>query len=85
MNKNYKSKNKYFEDDYDCKSSKNLYVYSGAVKCFDNIVADKWYGETYATSESKARNNLAFQYKKENGLEKTAKVTIPGKIIKEGI
>lgn len=58
-----------------------LYFYDGPVKSFGKIVSEKWHGETRAISESKARTNLEFQYKKYRGLVPKAKVEFPGKII----
>ena len=40
------------------------YIYSGPVAEFDKIIDNNWYGETMADSEKKARNNLAYQFKK---------------------
>ena len=56
------------------------YVYNGPVMEFDRCIADCWYGETMAPSESKARSNLAYQYKKSNNRVSGAKITLPGKI-----
>lgn len=61
-----------------------VYEYSGPVKMFDMTVSDNWHGETTAVSESKARSNLTYQYKKQTGRNKTTKVTLPGKIILVG-
>lgn len=57
------------------------YSYDGPVMKFDICVASHWKGETTAVSESKARSNLAFRYKKENGLSSKARITLPGKLI----
>lgn len=57
-----------------------LYVYEGPVMKFDVCIVHNWKGETLATSEAKARSNLAYRYKKENGLAPTARITLPGKI-----
>lgn len=57
-----------------------LYSYYGPVLEFDRIVANRWSGETYATSEAKARSNLAYQFKKETGRVPRTKITLPGKI-----
>lgn len=54
------------------------YSYNGPVLMFDRCVAQHWMGETLATSESKAKCNLAYQYKKENKLEPRVKITLPG-------
>ena len=46
----------------------DLYSYTGPVTMFDRCVANYWKGETYAPSEKKAKSNLAYQYRKQNGL-----------------
>ena len=61
-----------------------LYSYNGPVLEFDRIVANHWQAQTYATSEAKARINLAFQFKKNTGRVPRTKITLPGKIVKEG-
>ena len=60
----------------------NLYSYTGPVTMFDRCVANCWRGETYASSEKKAKSNLIFQYKKQNGLIPASKVNLPGKLVK---
>lgn len=59
------------------------YIYDGPVKSFDRSIATSWHGETIASSEAKARSNLAYQYKKEKGLSATVKITLPGALTKE--
>lgn len=61
-----------------------LYSYSGPVLEFGRCINNRWQGQTYATSESKARSNLAFQFKRETGRLPRTKITLPGKIILEG-
>lgn len=61
-----------------------LYSYNGPVLEFDRCIANRWKGQTYAISESKARSNLAFQFKRETGRLPRTKITLPGKIILEG-
>ena len=56
------------------------YFYNGPVKEFDKIIANQWSGSTRATSEKKARCNLAYQFKMEFGREARSKITIPGKL-----
>lgn len=59
------------------------YSYDGPVLGIGNrVVTQRWHGETYAESESKARSNLAYQYKKRYNLVSSAKVTLPGEIKK---
>lgn len=57
-----------------------LYSYEGPVMKFDICVAHNWRGETFAPSEAKARSNLAYRYKKENGLASNTRITLPGKL-----
>ena len=57
-----------------------LYTYEGPVMKFDVCIDNKWRGETFAPSEAKARNNLAYRYKKENGLASNTRIVLPGKI-----
>ena len=57
------------------------YFYEGPVLLFDKLVAEHWKGETIAPSESKARTNWAYQYKKNNNLAARSRVTVPGKLI----
>lgn len=42
----------------------NQYAYNGPVMEFGRCIADNWAGSTYATSEKKAKSNLAYQFKK---------------------
>ena len=60
----------------------DLYSYTGPVTMFDRCVANCWKGETYASSEKKAKSNLVYQYKKQNGLLPASKVNLPGKLVK---
>lgn len=61
------------------------YLYDGPVLEFDRIVASRWSGQTYAASETKARSNLVFQFKKETGRIPRSKIVLPGKIVVEGV
>ena len=56
------------------------YTYDGPVMEFDRLLADHWKGETMAPSEKKARNNLIYQFKKQNSRIVGTKITLPGKI-----
>ena len=62
-----------------------LYSYDGPVLEFDRIVANHWRGQTYAACEAKARSNLAFQFKRDTGRVPRSKITLPGKIVAEGV
>lgn len=57
------------------------YRYDGPVMCFEDCVQHRWKASTYAPSEAKAKSNLAYRYKKENGLMPNTKTTLPGKLI----
>lgn len=59
------------------------YQYDGPVMYFDNCVQSRWKATTAAVSEARAKSNLAYRYKKENGLMPNAKITLPGKLISE--
>ena len=59
----------------------HTYIYEGPVMRFENCIANKWRGETIATSEIKARSNLIYQFKKQNKLEPNSKITLPKKIV----
>ena len=61
-----------------------LYSYNGPVLEFDKIVSNHWRAQTYATSEAKARSNLAYQFKTKYGKAPRTKITLPGKIVVEG-
>lgn len=61
-----------------------LYSYNGPVLEFDRVITNNWQAQTYATSEAKARSNLAYQFKKVNGKVARTKITLPGKIVVEG-
>lgn len=58
----------------------NKYIYEGPVMYFDDCVAHDWKGETLAVSEKKARSNLAYKWKIENGYTRNAMIKLPGKI-----
>ena len=58
------------------------YLYDGPVMEFEKIIANRWTGTTYASSEKRARSNLTFRFKKEHGKSTGSKITLPGKIKK---
>lgn len=61
-----------------------LYSYDGPVLEFDKIIANKWHGQTRAVNEARARTNLAYQFKMETGRVPRTRITLPGKIVKQG-
>ena len=60
------------------------YSYVGPVLEFGKVITNQWKAETYAVSESKARSNLAYRFKKENNKTPATKITLPGKIVAVG-
>lgn len=56
------------------------YIYDGPVMEFDTCIANHWRGETIASSESKARNNLAYQFKRNNHRVAGTRITLPGNL-----
>ena len=57
------------------------YQYEGPVMSFETCVRSKWIATTSAISEKKAKSNLTYRYKRENGLLPSASIRLPGKII----
>lgn len=58
----------------------NYYTYEGPVmNNFNQLITNKWSGETYANTDRKAVSNLSYQFKKEHGLLQTAKVKLLNK------
>lgn len=62
-----------------------LYTYRGPVLAFDKVIANNWEGQTYATSEAKARSNLVYQFKMKTGRLPRTNITLPGKIVAQGV
>lgn len=56
------------------------YTYNGPVRMYENVLTSHWKAETVAESEAKARSNLAYQYKKAHGLDRSTKIILTGKI-----
>lgn len=59
----------------------NQYSYDGPVMEFGACITSRWIGTTYAPSESKARSNLTYQFKKQHNKTPNAKISLPGKIV----
>lgn len=60
-----------------------IYQYNGPVMLFNRCIADKWSGETRAVNKEKAKSNLAFRYKTDHHLTRTAKITLPGTVVEK--
>lgn len=56
------------------------YDYKGPVEEFGRCIAHEWTGHTYTTTLSRARSNLAHQFKQQYGKATTSKITLPGEI-----
>lgn len=63
----------------------DIYTYEGPVMEYERCVQHFWKAETTASSEAKARSNLSYRWKKENGRVPRVKVTLPGKFRKESV
>ena len=57
------------------------YEFVGAVMHFDKCLAYIKSAETIAPSEAKARSNIAYRWKKENGCAPNQKITLQGNLI----
>lgn len=56
------------------------YIYKGPVTSFGICIDNCWTGETIAPTESKARSNFIYQYKKEHRRALSAKIELRGEI-----
>lgn len=56
------------------------YSYDGPVMIFGTCVRSRWKSETFTVSPEKARNNLAWQYKKQTRRTPDTRVRLPGTI-----
>lgn len=61
-------------------NTKQCYEYDGPVYFFNNMLTPRWSCQTYAVSEARARSNLEYRFKCAAGLQKYAKITLPGKL-----
>lgn len=59
----------------------NQYSYNGPVMEFGRCIVNRWEASTYAVSESKARSNLTYQFKKKHNKIAGSKINLPGKIM----
>ena len=57
------------------------YLYEGPVMEFERCITPQWRATTWAVSPSKAKSNLAFRFKKENGKATNSKISLPGKVV----
>lgn len=59
---------------------RHKYVYDGPVMQFGTCIINRWKGETWAPTESRARTNLTYQCKTGHNLKASAKLDLPGKL-----
>lgn len=57
------------------------YDYEGPVMAFHQCLNPKWKASTVAVTETKAKANLAYQYKRRMGLSPQSKITLSGKVL----
>lgn len=57
------------------------YTYKGPVLEFGKCISNKWEGTTWAATERRARNNLAYRFKQQNNRMPSAKITLPGEML----
>ena len=62
----------------------NKYLYNGPVMVFDRCVAGNFVAETIAPSKAKAKSNIIYQFKKNNNLVPSARVSILADKIMDG-
>lgn len=61
----------------------DTYIYEGPVVEFGRLVESDWKGKTVANSTQKAVSNLSYQWKKQRNRAKTAKISLPGRLMIE--
>lgn len=57
-----------------------IYIYDGPVNHFDKCIERRYTAVTTAPTEQKARNNLTYRYKIQNGFTSNAKIFLPGEV-----
>lgn len=59
-----------------------MWQYDGPVMEDGGYHLRKWKASTSAPTEQKARANLIYRFKKDNGIFMGARITLPGKLIR---
>lgn len=59
---------------------KQEYTFKGDITSFGKVIYRNWSGNTFAVSTAKAATNLAYQYKKANGLAPNTDIKLVGKL-----
>lgn len=60
---------------------KRVYAFTGAVKVYDKLAADVFKAETFASSPGKAKNNIAYQFRRKANIADHVPVTLIGEIV----
>lgn len=60
--------------------NKHLYVYDGPVMEFNVCISNRWQASTYATTEKKAKSNMAYQFKKQTNRNPNTMIVLPGRV-----
>lgn len=63
---------------------KRYYKYNGPVVAFGKVLTNNFKAETIAISPEKALSNLAFQFKQNNNLSRSARVNLLEKYLTVG-
>lgn len=56
------------------------YRYEGPVVAFERCIAARWSSETIASTPAKAKNNLAYQFKRDHNMVESTKISLPGEL-----
>ena len=57
------------------------YLYDGPVRSFEKFLDERWVAVTIAPTEARARSNLKYRWKCENGYSPNLKIDLPGRLI----
>jgi len=60
-----------------------VYTFDGPVTMFGKVVSNRWYGETCAPSEKKAKTNLEYQFKAYAKCLPGSKIELIGKVLEK--
>ena len=68
-------------DDRDFKP-KYVYRYSGPVYHYDKLICSYYEAETTAATLAKAKSNIAWRYRNDNGFNTRYQLSLPGKTVR---
>lgn len=61
----------------------DTYIYHGPVYKFDTCIEQNWEAQTWAPTKKKALSNLRYQYKRDNELLPSAKISLLEEYLEE--